>query len=117
MWAPLPRIEEYRILQNICEEDRKRERERERESVRSESVNGEPSSSEAMESGIREVITIVVQDMQDSHRQRGPPPRQNGPSHPIRRLHARKYHFSSSQTLPHFLSVFCFLIKYLGFSL
>ena len=115
MWAPLPRIEEYRILQNICEEDRKRERQRER--VRSESVNGEPSSSEAMESGIREVITIVVQDMQDSHRQRGPPPRQNGPSHPIRRLHARKYHFSSSQTLPHFLSVFCFLIKYLGFSL
>lgn len=59
----------------------------ERTTGRREEGNGEPS--EAMEGGVRQVVAIVVQDMQERHRQRGAPPRQDGPSHPIRRLHAR----------------------------
>ncbi|XP_041008010.1 poly [ADP-ribose] polymerase 1 isoform X1 [Juglans microcarpa x Juglans regia] len=42
-----------------------------------------------MEGGVRQVVAIVVQDMQERHRQRGFPPWQDGPGHSIRRLHAR----------------------------
>ncbi|XP_035550504.1 poly [ADP-ribose] polymerase 1 isoform X1 [Juglans regia] len=42
-----------------------------------------------MEGGVRQVVAIVVQDMQERHRQRGFPPWQDGQGHSIRRLHAR----------------------------
>ena len=116
MWAPLPRIEEYRILQNICEEDRKRERQREREwEVRvwmaslvvqkpwkAEYAKSSRSSCKTCKTPIDKEVLRLGKMVQATQFDGFMPV--NIIFHLLKPFHI-------------FLSVFCFFIKYLGFSL
>jgi hypothetical protein len=46
-------------------------------------------AAEGLEGGIRQIWAVLVQVVQIPHWQGRAPPRQNGPGHPVRRIHAR----------------------------